>query len=534
MHRDTTSSETTGSNTSHDPSPAGLQGTLAVELQLIVTDTELSAELQRHPEGRARHDFAIDAMRIGALALRRAQGRIDADVVRAEGEKLLAGIRGMLDDRQARIDEQLVRTLAEYFDPHSGRFHQRVQKLIMPDGELEQLLRRQLGGEDSELVKTLASHCGEGSPLLKMLDPNASNGLISSLATTVERTLGEQRELILRQFSLDNKEGALARLIVELREQHGDVSKELRSRIDAVVREFSLDHEESALSRLVRRVEVAQKEIRSQFSLDEENSALARMRRELMTVLGQHRTSGDVFQKDVIQILTEMITRKKEAERATRHGDDFESEVFDVVQSACQGRGDIATRTGSSVGLIKHCKVGDGLVELGPDHAAAGAKVVLEMKQNASYSLKDALDEIEKARKNRGAASGLFVFSRRTAPDGLEPIARYGTDVVVVWDMEDPRTDIMLTAGLDVARALCMHSPVSGDRAADFEAIDSAILSIEKLASGLDEITRFTETIKNNSEKILKRASLMRTGIAKDLEMLNRAFADLREYSSVT
>jgi hypothetical protein len=65
---------------------------------------------------------------------------------------------------------------------------------------------------------------------------------------------------------------------------------------------------------------------------------------------------------------------------------------------------------------------------------------------------------MEIARKNRGAAVGLFIFSSRTAPQGLEPLARYGNDVVIVWDAEKPATDVVLIAGLEVTRALCARA----------------------------------------------------------------------------
>jgi hypothetical protein len=46
--------------------------------------------------------------------------------------------------------------------------------------ELEQLLRRQVGSQDSELGKTLASHFGVDSPLMKVLSPDQSRGLLAS------------------------------------------------------------------------------------------------------------------------------------------------------------------------------------------------------------------------------------------------------------------------------------------------------------------------------------------------------------------
>src|SRR5438128_353507 len=97
----------------------------ALELILRVTDPDLLEELGRYPEGRSRQDFALAALRIGALALRHAQGRIDADLIRNEGERLVHELAHSLGEHQRAVAEQLNGTLREYFDPGSGRLNER-------------------------------------------------------------------------------------------------------------------------------------------------------------------------------------------------------------------------------------------------------------------------------------------------------------------------------------------------------------------------------------------------------------------------
>jgi hypothetical protein len=501
----------------------------AVALELTITDAETCAELEARAAGRARHDFAAHALKIGVLAIRQAQGRIDADAVRNEGDRLIAELGQLLRDHHDGVNRTVASNLKDYFDPESGRFNERVERLIKNDGELEQLLRRQVGLTDSELARTLASHLGESSPILSVLDPEASDGILAALATEIEKTLKDQRELILGEFSLDNKEGALSRLVAELAERHGEVGEALEKRIDEVVSEFSLDHEDSALSRLVRRVETTQKQISSEFSLDEEGSALARLRRELLDLFEGERKARSDFHREVLEKLADMTARREEAARSTRHGNVFEDAVFQIIQDRSQKAGDVAVPTGSTTGLIKNCKVGDVVVEIGPEHSAGGSRIAAEAKEKAGYTLADALAEIEVARKNRGAGVGLFVFSVQTAPEGLEAFARYGNDVVIVWDADDPRSDVVMVAGLSVARALCARARAQRNaEAADFEAIDRAILEIEKQAGGLEEITRSANTIKSGSEKILKRAGIMRTALDHQIELLGEKVQDLK------
>lgn len=62
----------------------------------------------------------------------------------------------------------------------------------------------------------------------------------------------------------------------------------------------------------------------------------------------------------------------------------------------------------------------------------------------------------------------------------------------------------------------------------DFETIERAILEIEKQARGLEEVLRSAETIKSGSEKILKRAEIMRTAFGAQIETLSERVRDLR------
>ena len=224
-----------------------------------------------------------------------------------------------------------------------------------------------------------------------------------------------------------------------------------------------------------------------------------------------------------------MAARREEAERSTRHGVAFEDAVCAFVEYHAQHSGDVATRVGNTTGLIKNCKMGDCLLELGPDCAAAGAKIVIEAKQQGTYNLAQARSEIEIARKNRDAQIGLFVFSKRTAPECLEEVFRSGDDVFVVWDPEDAATNLHLKIGLTLARALCIRVEKRQQaQAADFEAITAAILEIEKQSNSLGEASKSAETIKSGAEKILDRVRITRKSLERQVELLNERIADLK------
>ena len=447
-----------------------------IRITLTVTDPELVEELARHEPGADREEFALAALRIGVLTLKRAQGQLDADFITRETDRLLENMTG---------------ALKEFFDPKDGRFTERVERLIGEDGELEQLMRAQIGQRDSELARTLAVHIGEQSPFMELLSTDESKGFLRSLAGAIETRLDAQRKLLLKEFSLDEKD--------------------------------------SALSRLVAHVKASQAEIVGEFSLDKKESALSRMKEELVGLLNEHEDANQKFRTDINTALAGLTAGREEAQRSTRHGVIFEEQAIEFIQSQSQRVGDVATPTGNTVGMIKNCKVGDAIVRLGPDERAAGARIAVEVKEKARYTLETALAEIDVARKNRGAGVGLFVFSKQAAPDGLDPMRRYGDDVVVVWDADDPGTDVFLVAGLSLARGLCTQAEARRESGSiDLEPLERAIRDIEKQVNGLDEIQTFVGTIESSAAKISSRVTIMRKHLTAQIDVLDDEIGALR------
>jgi len=527
-----------------------------MRLELCVTDGDSIAELMLHEKGTDREDYALGALRIGLLSLRHARGQIDADAVKREGDRLLSDLKQSLEAYRSQLNDSLSACLREYFDPAGGKFQDRVERLIKKDGELEQVLRRQIGEEDSELSKTLTAHIGENSPLMTILDPEEATEVVRTLRESVDEALSAEREKILAQFSLDDKQSALSRLVAELGANNGNLQQALAEKIEEVIGEFSLDEEDSALSRLVRKVEAAQRTISQEFSLDNEQSALSRMsamigkatsaidenltldkqqsalsrlKRELLDVLDRHENQANAFQSEVKASLAEIRGKREEAARSTSHGKDFQDFAWQVVSREAQRYGDLPANTSSSPGAIKNCKVGDFTITLGDDTAAPGERIVVEAKEEAKYDLSKARSEIETARKNREATVGIFVFSKKIVSESVEVLQRQGTDVFVVWDAGDLTSDVNLKAAIMLARALCVRqAKVRSEDRADFQQLDAAILEVECEAKRLGDVKRWTETIKSNSGKVLDEIGRMVDGLDKQIAVLRKIAAALK------
>lgn len=125
---------------------------------------------------------------------------------------------------------------------------------------------------------------------------------------------------------------------------------------------------------------------------------------------------------------------------------------------------------------------------------------------------------------------GVFVFSKKTAPAKQEPLLRYGSDIFVVWNADDIGNDVILKSATCLAKALCVRESKAREaEAADFQAIDNAILAIEKEAKRLESIKTWTETITSNNGKILDEIRKMSAALDRQLQILKEALSGFKE-----
>ena len=535
-------------------SQPGVSKTMSLVLE--VSDPEVVFELRKHTVGDERNEFALTALRIGVLSLRAASGQIDAAGVKEAGDKLIADIRLLLAERASDLTNGIAASLTQYFDPASGLMTQRLESLLKKDGDLEYVLNQHLGSQDSVLAKTLASYLGEQSPVFKLLSPGDAQGIRAQVENTLTEALAEQRRQVLREFSLDSKESALSRLVLEMQALQGQLKSDFSGQAEKIRTEFSLDKPDSALSRLVTKVESAQQAIVDQFSsdndasvmnrlskllvntsatidknltLDDEQSALSRLKREIQGAIDGLVRKNEDFHSEVRETLARLASRREEAARSTSHGAAFEDQLVGFVSAEAQGFGDIYRATGNTTGIIKNCKVGDCVVELGRESQAAEARIVWEAKEDRSYDLAKALKEADQARKNREAQVGVFVFSRKTAPEELSSFVRYGNDIVVVWDVEDAASDVFLKAAYSLARALTIRQKAATAKSGEAVGkIDRAVRAVEKQVGQLGDIGTWAETITNNGKKIVDRANKIREALIEEIEQLDENIAELK------
>ena len=512
----------------HDSGHTGSQPPLYVHL--AISDPEVILAASEYPEGRPRTDFIQTALKIGVLSLRAARGVVDGDSIRKEGDALLAQLNERLSGWRTNMEQNLTSSLSHYFDPKQGLFAERVERLVRDDGDLAGVMKGQVASAQTSLTNLFQQFVGENSQLFQMLDPSGDNKLVLTMENTIDGVIQAQNASILQQFSLDEPSSALSRLVRELTEKHGDLNTALSRRMSEVVSEFSLDRPDSALSRLVGRVESAQRSLTNEFSLDNHESAISRLRGEMQKHHKEQMQATQDFMERLSVLVNSIQVRKEEAAKSTRHGLEFEAAVGEAVKSLVSDAGDVVQDAGSTTGLISHCKVGDFVITLGPEHVAAGAKIVVEAKESAAYDLAKSLAEADVARRNRGAGVCVFVHSAKTAQPGVPEFARYGPDILVRWDADEPNTDLWLKAALMVAKMMSVRAAQHDkSEAASYLVVDRAIEAIRKQVSGFDEIVTAANTSRNASKRIIERATLMKAEIEVKINALGQEIEKIKE-----
>lgn len=518
-------------NSDHTTPESGSESTATTPLyvNMVLSDPEVVLAAREYPDGRARTEFLQTALKIGVLSLRTARGVIDGDAVRKEGERLMTALSERLNGWRDGMERQVLSSLGTYFDPKTGLFVDRVERLVKSDGELATLMQTQVMDAQKSLSGLFDQFIKDNTQLLQALDPSEENQLIGAMKKAVDGVMQAANLQVVSQFSLDNKDGALSRFLGELTSKHGDLTEALSKKMTNVVDEFSLDKPESALSRLVKRVENSQNTVTSQLSLDNPESALSRMQTMLQD---HHKQTLDVTNQlsETLKVaVSQLQTRRAEAAKSTQHGLDFEEAIGHEIRQIAASSGDVVEDVGTSTGIIPNSKVGDFVMTVGPEKAASGARIVWEAKASAAYDLAKTLAEADVARRNRQAGVCIFVHSEATAQPSIPTFARYGLDLVLRWNESDPATDVWLKAATMVATALSVRA-ASHDKkdAASFKVVDAAIERIRKQIDGFDEIRKSATSSKSAAEKILERGRIMEEALVAQVGTIAEEFEKLK------
>lgn len=492
-----------------------------LEVSVIFSSDELTAEVRDSRsdsielfgglDEEQREQLVVDAWTIGLRALHNAHTAAQESRLEDVGAALITDI-----DRQLRshVDQQqatIAAVLARFFDPSDGQVTQRLKAFVDDEGILARLLDRYLGPTNSVLAEALARQVGEASPLFRKLSLTESDGLVKVLEGQLRSVMDDGHSELLRALDPLAEGGAVARFLSSLREELREADEDRQRQLSTALAALDANDEDSLLSRLVRETHLARAEVLSAVNPETPNSPMAMLKGSLTTLLREHATQQidlakqqevrqSEFEKEIREALARIETRRALDQKSTRGGLDFEDAVVAFVHAATRSAPCVFDPTGGTAG-VGRCKTGDAVLRFTAESAFVGAGVVFEAKRESGYTIQKAIDELDVARKNRNAVSGVFVMARSHASEVFPHFARYGSNVLVIWDDQNPTTDPYLHAAVLLGMALVARSRTIGD-AGDIAALRDIEQRIEAELSRLAKMEKHSDTIRKNVDGI--------------------------------
>ncbi len=458
-----------------------------------------------------REQLALDAWTIGLRALYNAHATAQESKLEDVGANLLAEVAQRLSAHVEQQQLTIASVLSRYFDPNDGQVTQRLAVFLDDHGILARLLERYLGPQNSILADALSRQVGETSPLLKALSPTESNGVLKQLEGQLRSVMGESQNQLVRALDPSVEDGAIARFLRNLRDELNGANKDREKQLSTALAALDANDEGSLLSRLIRETHRAQQQVLAAVNPDAPNSPLAILKTSLAQVLHDQGTSQmemarrqderqTMFEKEIREALARIETKRAQDQKGIRAGLDFEDAMTSFIRAATQGAPCVFEVTGASAG-VGRCKKGDAILRFTAESAFAGVGVVFEAKRDAAYTVQMALDELDAARKNRDASVGVFVMARSHAGESFPGFARYGNNVIVVWDEQDPSTDSRLHAAILLGMGLAARIRTTGDEG-DINALRDIESRIEGEITRLEKMEKCSDTIRRNADSI--------------------------------
>ena len=491
-------------------------------LDLTATSEEVAVHVaDRRPESltlfgelaeEQRHQLAIDAWTVGLRALANAYTQAQEARFQDIGKALVDDIDRQLKAHVAGQQQTIVAVLGKFFDPKDGQVTQRLAAFVDDQGVLARLLEKYLAPQNSVLAQTLARQVGDSSPLFKKLSATDSEGLVKVLEAQLRRVMDDGHAELVRALDPLAEDGAVARFLKSLREELKGADEDRAKQLAAALTALNANDQDSLINRLVRETNSARQAVLHAVNPDAADSPMAIMKQTLTTLLKEHSRSQaeafklqqerqERFEREVRESLVRIEAKRDFDQETPRGGFDFEDAVVEFVTAAVRGAPCVVEATGNTAGLRTRCKKGDLVTRFTAESAFDGAGVVFEAKRDASYTAQKALEELDTARANRDAGAGVFVMAKSHAVDGFPRFARYGCNVLVIWDEADPTTDAYLHAAILLGLGLATRGKRVGDQG-DIEALRDIEGRIEDEIRRMEKMEKHNEAIRKNSDGI--------------------------------
>lgn len=247
-------------------------------------------------------------------------------------------------------------------------------------------------------------------------------------------------------------------------------------------------------------------EVLAQLSLDEESSAMSRLKKMLTDHFRELNTSLGV-----------RSATAEEAEKGHVKGLVFETDVYEVFAAIGRSLGDETEFVRGTPGVLKR-KTGDYVATLGETSGAPGVRLTVEVKDQP-VKLKAAIDELQEAKRNREAVSGIYVFAKGCEPAEVGDFHRIGEDFYCTIDKNDVQAGKPLTF-LEAAYKISRAMAIVAARKAKEGTID-----LLKIENHIDALLTWSKRI---TDAATKARTIQKSGEAIE-SLVNDLKADMDE-----
>lgn len=179
-----------------------------------------------------RSEKAIEALRVGVIAIQSASPNLDTSIVEEKFREVEKSIDTCIDDFKRDLKEKL----EDNFKPDSGNVPRAIENAFGVNGTVSRVFDQYFGLESGKVCNLLEKQLGPSSAFAQSLDPNNKEGVICLIEEAVKEHLQTKVKEVVDQFSLDVPDSGMAKLktcisteIEALKKDNVEFFKELKT-----------------------------------------------------------------------------------------------------------------------------------------------------------------------------------------------------------------------------------------------------------------------------------------------------------------
>jgi len=195
----------------------------SLDLNLVINDRNVLAYLSQFEDEEIQCEKAVEALKVGVIAIQSASPTLDTQVVQAKFAEVESRMKEQMAECQKKVADDLVR----YFAEKDGVVPRSIDGIFGEKGAVTRTLHTFFDPTDGRLSRLMQAQIGPQSSFGKALDPQNKQGVIALIETRVHELVEAKLDEVLQEFSLDEDGSAMCRLKGMLSDFFGQLNQSL-------------------------------------------------------------------------------------------------------------------------------------------------------------------------------------------------------------------------------------------------------------------------------------------------------------------